>query len=118
MDVARALQKVAIRRSSEDSSPAVPESAERSPHRANTAASLHSHPGIGWANPAPKSSEYLVDTEVALDPPIAVSPGLSSIVRWSFVVTPEMATRVGRYRLSFTFDELGESARASFSVGR
>ena len=69
-------------------------------------------------NPARESSEYLVDTEVALDPPIAVSPGLSSIVRWSFVVTPEMATRVGRYRLSFTFDELGESARAGFSVGR
>lgn len=69
-------------------------------------------------SPARESPEYLVDTEVELNPPIAVSPGLQSLVRWSFAVTPEMATRTGRYRLSFTFDEANLSAQVSFSVER
>ena len=61
-------------------------------------------------------AEILVNAGVSLEPPVVVTPGESSVIRWSFTVSPSMTERTGLYLLTMEIPELGVSASVRFSV--
>ena len=65
-----------------------------------------------------EGADLLVSEVVPLNTTLFVIPGQMAMIRWSFTVTPEMADRVGPYRLAFEIQELGVTARAQFAVSR
>ena len=70
---------------------------------------------------SPRMRDYggaalLVNEGVSLEPPIVVTPGESSVIRWSLTVSPAMLERTGLYLLTMEVRELGVSATVRFAV--